>query len=137
MKSKGRYNPAVAMLSFAVRWVLMSIGLWISVRLFGHENFANTETMIITFLVGGLIFSVVNAVIKPILMVLSLPFILVTLGIFILVINGLMIYFTLNLLPNIHMSFSGAIVSGFVLSLINYLISNVNEVIDDHQDRRV
>ena len=137
MKNEGKRSLTVVILSFAVRWILMSLGLWIAVRLFGHENFANNQTMIATFLVGGLIFSVVNAVIKPVLMVLSLPFILVTLGLFTLIINGLMIYITLNLLPNIHMSFGGAIVSGIVLSLINYVISNVNEVIDDHHERRM
>ena len=136
MKNEGRNSLVVIILSFVIRWVLMSLGLWVSVRLFGQENFSDNGTMVFTFLVGGLIFSIVNTVIKPVLVVLSLPFILVTLGVFILVINGLMIYFTLNLLPNIHMGFAGAIVSSFILSLINYLISNVNEVIDDHQERK-
>ena len=111
----------------------MSVGLWIAVRLFGQENSLNVETSVATFLLAGLIFSVINSVVKPVMTFLSMPFILVTLGIFMLVINGLMVYFTVALVPNISMSFGGAVISGLILSLINYLISNINEVIDDHR----
>ncbi|MFZ2560441.1 MAG: phage holin family protein [Candidatus Nanoperiomorbaceae bacterium] len=131
-----RVNRALlVILLFVVRWALMSFGLWIAVRLFGHEKAVDLWTSIATFLLAGLVFSAANAIVKPILTFLSLPFILVTLGIFILVINGLMVYLTVNLVPNISMSFSGAIVSGLVLSMINYLISNLNEWLENYHSQ--
>lgn len=138
MKSEGKIANfwLISAGTFVLRWILMSLGLWIAVRLFGQENLPDAETAIATFLLAGLIFSVINSIVKPVLTILSLPFILVTLGIFMLIINGAMVYFTLILVPNVSMNFGGAIVSGLVLSLINYLISNINEVIDDRQEVR-
>lgn len=81
---------------------------------------------IATFLLAGLIFSAVNAIIKPVVTLLSLPFVLVTMGLFTLVINGFIVWLTIALSPNIHMSFGWAIVSSLILSLINYLLNNLS-----------
>ena len=112
---------------FLVRWALTSLGLWIVVRLFGRETAATMLSTVATFALAGLVFAVINAIIKPIITILSLPFVLLTLGLFMLIINGLMVWLTIMIVPNLQMSFPWAIVSGIVLSLVNYLISNVNE----------
>ncbi|MCL2174202.1 phage holin family protein [Candidatus Saccharibacteria bacterium] len=116
-------------IAFLVRWLLTSLGLWIVVRLFGHENDVALGQSVATFLLAGLIFAVVNSILKPVITILSLPFVLVTLGLFMLVINGLMVWLTIALAPNLEMSFGWAIISGIVLSLVNYLISEINDVV--------
>ena len=79
--------------AFIIRWVLNSLGLWIAVRIFGTGYIGVQPDMsIAVFLLAGLIFSVVNAVFKPIAIILSLPAILVTLGLFTVVVNGFMVY---------------------------------------------
>jgi putative membrane protein len=113
--------------TFFVRWVLTSLGLWIVVRLFGHEAEVTLGQSIATFLLAGLIFAVVNSILKPVITILSLPFVLVTLGLFMLVINGLMVWLAIAIAPNLEMTFGWAIVSGIVLSLVNYLVSQVND----------
>jgi putative membrane protein len=113
---------------FVLRWVMCSLGLWISVRLFGHEDGSDTLSMVIaTFLLAGLIFSLINAWVKPIITILSLPFVLVTLGLFMLFINGFLVWLTIELAPNLTMTFSGAIISGIVMSLVNYVLSGTKE----------
>jgi len=57
------------------------------------------------FLVAGLVFSLVNAVLKPIVTILSLPAILLTLGLFTIIVNGVMVYISLKLTPGITMTF--------------------------------
>lgn len=47
-------------------------------------------------------------------------------GLFTLVINGFMVWVTIAISPNIHMSFGWAIISSLILSLINYLLNNLN-----------
>lgn len=79
-----------------------------------------------TFLLAGLIFSAINAVIKPVVTILSLPFVLITMGLFTLVINGFMVWITIVISPNVHMSFGWAIVSSLILSLINYLLNSLS-----------
>lgn len=117
------------LLVFIVRWVLNSIGLWIAVRIFGTGySDAELSAGIWAFLVAGLIFSVVNAVLRPAVIILSLPAILLTLGLFTVVVNGLMVYISLQLAPGLHMTFVNSIFAGLVLSLVNYIVSSALEL---------
>lgn len=116
-------------LVFLVRWVLNSVGLWIAVRLFGTGDNGTTVTAgIWGFLFAGLIFSIINTVLKPIIVIFSLPAILLTLGLFVLVVNGLMVYISLSLAPGISMTFLNSILTGMLLSLINYIVSAALEL---------
>lgn len=105
--------------------MLNSFGLWIAVRIFG-TGYDNTiiDNSIGVFLVAGLIFSIVNAVLKPIVIILALPAILVTLGLFTIIVNGFMVYVSVKLSPGITMSFWNSILTGLVLSLVNYIVSS-------------
>lgn len=112
---------------FLLRWLLNTFGLWIASRLLGG-GFDDTEATTTTFLVAGLVLSLANSMLRPIVVVLSLPAILVTLGLFMLVVNGLMVYIALNLVPNLDISFFSAILTGVIISLINYIISGILEL---------
>lgn len=114
---------------FLVRWLLNSFGLWVAVRLLGtgYSN-AQVDANAAVFLLAGLIFSIVNAVLRPIVVILSLPAILLTLGLFVIVVNGIMVYISLKLAPGLQMSFWNSILTGIILSLINYIVSSVFEM---------
>ena len=110
---------------FVLRCILNTIGIWVAVRLLGVSPASpDTTAMVSTFVIAGLIFSIVNSVLKPIITILALPAILLTLGLFTLVVNGLMVYISLALAPNLSISFGDAIIAGIVLSLVNYIVSN-------------
>ena len=114
-------------LTFVIRWVLNSFGLWIAVRIFGtgySDQIVNSASV---FLIAGLIFSIVNAILKPIVIILSLPAILLTLGLFTVIVNGFMVYISLRLAPGLHMTFINSILTGLVLSLVNYIVSSALE----------
>lgn len=114
---------------FLIRWVLNSFGLWIAVRVFGTGyNNENVTAGVWGFLLAGLIFSIINTVLKPITVIFALPAILLTLGLFMLVVNGLMVYISLKLAPGLSMSFINSILTGMLLSLINYIVSAVLEL---------
>ncbi|AKM80261.1 TPA: phage holin family protein [Candidatus Saccharibacteria bacterium] len=114
---------------FIVRWLLNSFGLWVAVRLLGTGySDAQVDAGYWAFLFAGLIFSIINSVLRPIIIILSLPAILVTLGLFILVVNGLMVYISLKLAPGLQMSFFYSILTGMILSLINYIVSSALEL---------
>jgi putative membrane protein len=114
---------------FVLRWILNSFGLWVAVRIFG-TGYSDAELTASTwvFLSAGLIFSIINAVLRPIVIILSLPAILVTLGLFTIVVNGLMVYISLKLAPGLHMTFMYSIITGIVLSLVNYIVSSALEL---------
>ena len=74
-----------------------------------------------TFLWIALIFAVVNAVVKPVLKLISLPFLLLTLGLFYLVINAAMLGLTALLTTRLDVDgFGPALVGGFVLALVSW-----------------
>ena len=108
---------------FIVRWIMNSLGLWVAVRLFGTGYDVNVTTGVIGFLGAGLIFSIVNSVLRPFIVILSLPAILLTLGLFVIIVNGLMVYISLALTPGISMTFLNSILTGIILSLVNYIVS--------------
>ncbi len=114
---------------FVIRWLLNSFGLWIAVRLLGSGYSESViDTSVGVFLLAGCIFSFFNAVIRPIVIILSLPAILVTLGLFIIVVNGLMVYLSLKIVPGLSMTFVNSIFAGMILSLINYIVSSTLEL---------
>jgi len=116
-------------LVFLIRWVLNSLGLWVAVSLFG-TGYGNGLVTVGAwgFLMAGLIFSVINTILKPIAVIFSLPAILLTLGLFMLVVNGLMVYISLKLSPGLSMSFINSILTGMLLSLVNYIVSAALEL---------
>lgn len=114
---------------FLVRWALNSVGLWIAVRLLGtgYDN-VDVTAGFWGFVFAGLIFSLVNTLLKPLLVIISLPAILITLGLFTLIVNGVLVYVSIALAPGISMSFGNSIITGIILSLVNYIVSAAIEV---------
>ncbi len=116
-------------LVFLVRWALSSIGLWVAFRLLGtgYDNVDITDGFW-GFLLAGLIFSLVNSLIKPLLVIVSLPAILLTLGLFTIIVNGILVYISVAISPGVSMSFGNSIITGIILSLINYIVSAAIEI---------
>lgn len=110
---------------FLLRLVLNMVGIAIAVRLFGTGHDVTAPMSVGALLVAALIFSIINAIIKPFVIVLALPAILLTLGLFTIVVNGLMVWISLNLTPGLQMTFWHSILTGLVLSLVNYIVSNL------------
>lgn len=115
--------------AFVIRWILNSFGLWVAVRLFGTGyGTTDLEASAWVFLFAGLIFSIINSILKPIVIILSLPAILLTLGLFTIIVNGFMVYVSLKLAPGLNMTFWNSVLTGLVLSLVNYIVSSALEL---------
>ena len=111
---------------FLIRWLLNTFGIWLAIKLFGTGlNDDQVTAGTAGFLFAGLIFSVVNSVLRPIIVIFSLPAILLTLGLFTFIVNGLMVWLSLKLAPGFGMSFWNSVITGMVLSLINYIVSSL------------
>ena len=115
--------------AFILRWFLNSFGLWLAVSFFG-TGYTNDELAqgASIFLLAGLIFSIINTVLRPIVIILSLPAILLTLGLFTFIVNGFMVYLSLALTPGLSMTFWHSILTGLLLSLLNYILSSAIEI---------
>jgi putative membrane protein len=77
---------------------------------------------------AGLVFGLINLIVKPIVTILSLPLILVTLGVFFLVVNALMLYLAGILLSGLTIDgFAAAFLGGIVIALFNWVVRAFSE----------
>lgn len=110
---------------FLVRWLVCSLGLWIAAGLLGsHITYSNKLSVII----AGLVLAIINAIIRPAVVILSLPAILFSLGLFMIVINGFMVFLASKLYTPLHITnFWAAILAGMIIGLVNYLVTAILE----------
>ncbi len=111
---------------FVIRWVVCSLGLWIAAGfLSGGINYDGSAGIII---VAGLVLAVVNTLIKPLVVLLSLPAILFSLGLFMIVVNGLMVMLASTLYGPLEVSgFGAAMLAGVIIGLVNILVTAIVE----------
>ncbi|HKK54378.1 MAG TPA: phage holin family protein [Patescibacteria group bacterium] len=94
-----------------ITWLISAVAIFISAWLIPGVSVSGFWTVLLVALVLG----VVNAVVRPILLILTLPINILTLGLFTLVINALMVLLVSAIIP-------GFIISGFWIALIFSLI---------------
>lgn len=103
---------------FIARIFITSLGLWLADSLLQSMSFDDTKGMILSALLLGL----VNAFVRPIVVLLTLPITFLTLGVFIFVINGAMLLLVANLMPSFHLDgWIAAILASAVVGLTGWL----------------
>ena len=114
------------LLGFLTRWFVCVLGLWLASRFL--SNYISYKDGFGTLVMGGLVLAIVNFLIKPILILFSLPAIVFTLGLFMVIINGFIVFIVSKLYTPLHVTnFWAAIFAGMVIGLVNYLVTTVME----------
>ena len=83
------------MTRFVLRALISALGLWIATRWVSGIRIDNAGTLVL----AGLLLGVVNAIVRPILIVLTLPITILSLGFFLLIVNTAMVALVAALLP--------------------------------------
>ena len=111
-------------MSFLVRVVVNAVALGVACWLLSDIslNGATTTEQVLRLLLVAVVFGLVNAVVRPVVKLLSLPFILLTLGLLIFVINALMLMLTSWLSGQLGLGFH---VDGFGTALVGALIITI------------
>lgn len=109
-----------------LRWFICALGLWIASGLLG--NGVSYDNRLSVVAIAGLILALLNALIKPLLILASLPALLLTLGLFMIVINGVTVYLASKLYTPLHVTnFGAAVATGIIIGLVNYLVTAILE----------
>jgi putative membrane protein len=104
----------------AITWVFNTVALFVATWLLSGLSYGNDWWAL---LLAGLVFTLVNFFLKPVLAILSIPFIIVTLGIFYFLINVLMLYLTHWIVPQFTIaSFWWAALAAIIVSAVNGLL---------------
>lgn len=109
------------MVAILVSWLLSALVIVASAYLLPGVHVASFTTALVLAVVLGII----NAVLKPILLILTLPITLITFGLFTFVINGLLILLASNIVPGFKVDgFWWAVLFAILLSVINSFLNH-------------
>lgn len=106
-------------MTFAINWLVNAGALYVTAWLVPGIVVQGTGALFLAALVIGLI----NAVVRPVLLVLTLPISVITLGLFYFVLNGLLLYLAALVTPGFHLSgFLAAVIGAVVMSIVATLL---------------
>ncbi len=108
-----------------VRWALITLALWLTVRL--GVGLSMPDDGLVSLLVTSAVIALVNAVVRPVMVLLTLPLTVLTLGLFLLVVNGLALAVAATVTPLQVSGFGGAVLGALVLSVLNMILTRVFE----------
>lgn len=104
---------------FLLHWAITALSLWVASRVFRGISFDDTSSLVISALLLGF----ANAIVKPLLIVLTLPLTLLTFGLFLLVINALMILLVSALVRGFKVSgFWTAFFASIFIAVLSWVI---------------
>lgn len=108
------------MVGFLLRTLISAFGLWLAEQIVSGIDVANGGTLIAAaFLLG-----VANAVVRPVLFILTLPITVITLGLFLLVINAAMLGLVALILPGFHIvGFWAALFGALIVGITGWIAS--------------
>jgi putative membrane protein len=106
------------MTRFALRAAIAALGLWLATILVGGLQISDA----VTLLLAAVLLGVCNAVVKPVLVLLTLPATILSLGLFLIVINGVVLALVAWMLP-------GFTIAGFGSAVLGALIVSVTGII--------
>lgn len=118
-------------MTLLIRLLINGVAIWLAsewvkgITIHGPDN--TTSDKILVIAIVAVIFTIVNALVKPIVKLLSLPLVILTLGLFLLVVNALMLWLTSKITETtsyqLHVDgFWAAVLGGIIISLVNWVL---------------
>jgi putative membrane protein len=105
---------------FVLRWLVTTVGVMAAAAFIPGIRYDTTAALV----GAALLLGILNAFVRPILLILGAPLILLTLGIFILIVNGLMLYWVPSLVSGFHVdSYGTAFCGAILIGIISWLLS--------------
>ena len=111
-------------MNFLLRILAAALGFWIAAHVVRGVHVHGLTGLVL----AGLLLGLFNALIRPILLILTLPLTIVTLGLFILVINAVLVLLVAAVVPGFKVdSFWSALLFSLVLSLVSWFLHSLAE----------
>ncbi|HUF64783.1 MAG TPA: phage holin family protein [Gemmatimonadaceae bacterium] len=112
-------------MAFVARLLINAAALWVAVQLVPGVTFTGRPLHLVAV---ALVFGLVNAIIRPLLLLLSVPLLVVTLGLFMLVLNGFLLWITSALSGALGLGFQvhgilAAILGALVVTIVSLVLT--------------
>ncbi|HUD46630.1 MAG TPA: phage holin family protein [Candidatus Baltobacteraceae bacterium] len=113
-----------SLLSFLKRWLITAVAVALAAQVVHGIDYSSFLGLLLAALLLGLL----NAFVRPVMLLLSLPLLIFTLGLFILVINAFLLYAVGHMLKDFHVySFGAAFWGSLVISIISLLLNSLTK----------
>ena len=112
----------ISLAEFFIRWFVTAVSVFVAAWIVPGIDYTSFTGLAFASLLLGMI----NALVRPLLLILCLPLILVTMGLFILVLNALLLWFVAGILPGSSFTVAGfcaAFCGGLVISVVSWMLS--------------
>jgi putative membrane protein len=111
------------MITFIKRWIITTVGVLVAANIVHGIHYDTVVGLIIATMLLGFL----NAVVRPVLVILSLPLLIVTLGLFLLLINALLLYWV-GQMKTFHVdSFGAAFLGSIIISLVSLILNTLTK----------
>lgn len=109
-------------MGFLARTLITAFAFWCADMLIEGISFTGPFNLVL----AAIVFGIVNALIRPVLLLLSLPLTIITLGLFTLVVNAAMVGLTALLMPGMRVDgFWAAFFSAIIVAVVSWIVNRV------------
>lgn len=109
------------MTAFFIRWMVTTIAVFVAEKILPGITCSGVEAL----LGASLLLGIINAFVRPFLLLLSLPFIIITMGLFIFVVNALLLLFVSQIIPSFQVEgFWNAFFGAIIISAVSWILSS-------------
>ena len=107
------------MVGFLIHAVVLAVAIWVTAQVVSGVTVASWQALAL----AALVLAIVNAIVRPLLVILTLPITVLTLGLFYLVINGAAFGLAAALVPGFQVaSWTSAILGALLTSLVSWFL---------------
>ena len=118
-KSESDYVAIVS--SFLIRWMVTTVAVFAAEKVLPGITCSGLGAL----LGASLLLGIINAFVRPFLLLLSIPFIIITMGLFIFVVNALLLLFVAQIIPEFHVAgFWNAFFGAIIISVVSWILSS-------------
>ena len=108
------------------RWLIITVSVWVATYIVPGLSYDNWQSLLVAALVLGLL----NAFLKPILVLFSLPVVILTMGLFLLIINAVLLLLTAHLVKGFHVAdFWSALGASVIISVVSLILGQQGRVV--------
>ena len=103
-----------------ISFIVNALALWVVTQLHVGVHADSLPAL----LLAAIVFGIVNAIVRPVLLILSIPFIVLTLGLFVFIVNGLALWLVGALVPGFHVyGLWAGVVGSIILGIVSWIVN--------------
>jgi putative membrane protein len=109
-------------MGFLIRVLINAVAIYIATAVVSGIRVSSTGTL----LLAALVLAVINAAVKPVMVILTLPLTIVTLGLFLLVLNAVCLWLVTVIVPGVQVtSFGSAFLGALVIAIVSWVLTRL------------